>query len=145
MTSPSKAEVLAAIETLNSSYTYERHRWIGAYGTLREVEREFGAQLKPFGWITNVFAFAALASFIVLLLWGATRIGAAPILSNALFESAAIIGLLFIPALLLELGAWTRDRLAARRHPMLLLKTEIQAGLHKYRKLAGDPSPEPYA
>lgn len=145
MTLATKADVLAAVETLKTSYSYERDPWLGAYVALREVEREFDAQLKPYDWMGNVYLLAVLGSGIALLAWGATRIAADPIIPNVWLDSALGATLIYIPAGIIWLGGRLRLRLASRRHPMLLLKSEIENSLDRFRKLAGDPSPEEYA
>jgi hypothetical protein len=41
-------EVLAAVETLETSYSYEPARWMEAYRELRSLETEFEQQLRPY-------------------------------------------------------------------------------------------------
>lgn len=145
MTLPTKASVLAAIDTLTTSYSYERNQWMDAYMALREVEREFPAQLKPFNWIANAFAFAGIACVIALLVLGFTRIGAEPIFSNTWLDGLVPVLIIYVPASLMWLGGWLRLRLAARRHPMLLLKPQIESSLDRYRELAVPSTPEKHA
>lgn len=144
MTPMTRDQVLAAIDTLETSYSYERPRWLGAYVALREIERAFHDQMKPYFWIAHLFAYLGLASWLAIIIWGFTHIGAEPLFSGTWFDSLLTPVGLVAPAALIWFGGWLCLRLAARRHPSLLLKARVEDALDRFRNLAGDPAPERY-
>ena len=139
MIPPAKADILAAIDVLTTSYSYERERWRSAYVTLREVEREFGAQLKPYDWIAHVFLGLGMATWIAMMVFWLGNQNTTWIMWAVLVVGPSI------PAGLLSFGGWLRLRSAARRHPILLLKPQITVSLNRYRELAVPSTPEKHA
>lgn len=134
-----QSDVLAAVETLETSYSYERDRWIGAYVALREVEREFNEQLKPYSWVLNLFATIGLASGLGMIVWLFTRIGAEAVREPIWLQVVITVVLTSVPTSLISFGGWLRLHLASRRHPLLLLKTRVQSAMGRYRSLVTPP------
>ena len=136
-------QVRAAVETLETSYSYEPARWMDAYRDLRALEREFEQQLKPHSWIAKLFGIFGLVWFVVMIVLSFGHIGGDPMLSgNVWLNSLFSTTLWFAPVMLIGFGRWLTLQVAARHHPLLLHKSRIEEATHRFRALAGEPVPE---
>jgi hypothetical protein len=145
MSNMSVAQVEAAIETLETSYSYEPSRWMGTYQALRAVEEDFKQQLKPYQWIGGLLGWLSLAWYVVIV-WMLSRPAGSPEFTESVWLNTLVyVTVMFLPAWLIVLGRWLTIRLAARRHPLLLFKSRIERAMRGFLALAGDSNSEEYA
>lgn len=107
--------VRATIESLDACSVLDpRERWIGAYRSLRAVNAEVPQHLKPYSWVKWLSAFVALAALVGL--WDFRNVTP----GSALHTVSLATAIFAIPV-----GVWLQRRLAARRHPLILLASRI--------------------
>jgi hypothetical protein len=130
MTSLSLREIEAAIDTLQSSFSYDPpERWRSAYDALREVRSELRTARKPYAWL--------------YLLGFALTIGAALTALGAFFaispHNAAWLAIAALVLPIPEATSWLVTTLARRKHPALRYQANIESVCRPLDDLANDP------
>lgn len=144
MTSPSATQVQAALETLDTSYTYDPpNRWMESYRTLRRLHNEMDEWLRPYAWIVRVCFALALACFAFLAIRAfSDPIGAMLPTDNVLLNSILNATAWSVPIVLMTFGPWLSLKIAARRFPLLNFKARIEEATMRFHGLAGEPDLE---
>ncbi len=127
----SPQEVQSAIETIETSYSYEPERWMPSYAALRALQHELHTQLKPYEWISSTFlvlGIAALIGVLILLFSNDLLLSG----GNVLLGSIVYATLLSAPAAIMSFRSWLRLRVAARRYPLLVFKSRIEAATQRH-------------
>lgn len=140
MSGERREHILAAIDTLETSYSYEANRWMNPYRELRTLEGQFYQQLKRYSWIFYLFGASGLVCYVATIFWSFSAIGGNPaFIENALLNSLVSSTLWVAPATLIGFGSWLMLQVAAHRHPLLLLKSRVERATRRFRALAGEP------
>jgi hypothetical protein len=136
--------VNAAVETLDTSFLYDPpSRWMDSYRSLRVVDEKLKRQIKPYLWVYWFCLALAFALFAFLVAWSFSELVADPVIVDSMLHNPIFAATAWsAPAWLGPLGYWLSLRLAARRHPLVLLKSRIVAATRRFHALAGEPDPD---
>lgn len=142
MSSLTKTQIEAALETLNTSYTYDPpSRWMASYSELRGLHHEMDEWLRPYSWIVWACFALGLAGLAFQFMRSSTIEAALPT-DNFLINAIIYTTAWSIPVALMTGGYWLALTVAARRHPLLKFKTRVEAATRRFHDLAGKPSLE---
>ncbi len=137
VTTMSAHDVRAAIETIETSYSYESDRWMPSYQALCTLEHEMRAQLKPYAWISALFLLLGVVTFLALIGLLSSNfyrlVGDLVFVDYSLFNVALYLGFTIAPGAIIWLGPWLTLRVAARQHPLLVFKPRVEAAISRYQ------------
>jgi hypothetical protein len=131
-------QVNSAIERLGASFSYDPpNRWMDAYRELRELARDMEAQLRPYRWIAwscSALGFGWLIFTLILFMGRPLLIFS--ITSNVLVDAFLFITAMSLSGPIIAGGHSLVIHLAARRYPLLRLKSKIEAAIRHGDRLA---------
>jgi hypothetical protein len=144
MNTMSAIQVQVALETLDTSYTYDPpNRWMASYRALRQLHNEMDEWLRLYAWIMLVCFALGLACFVLLAFRAfSSPIGAMLPTNSVLLDSIFNAGAWSLPIGLMIFGPWLSLKIAARRFPLLSFKARIEEATKRFHGLAGEPDLE---
>lgn len=130
---PSRADVVAAIDTLMSSFRYDpKERWLGAYTMLARLRDDLRRAMRPYG------VARLLVGVTVLPIWA---LGYWHLISQPTFPLWWFWALLVFAGLPSAIAGVVLNARARRRHPLLHLQREIEEACKYFDEVAQIVSP----
>lgn len=137
MSDPTEREVRDAIETIQSSYSYDPpSRWLEAHTLLRSLRLRLQDQFRPYARIARVGWWVGVGT-LVGLGWAllVDRYNLLTRLSDA-FGSTVAFGLFMLaiaaPSLIIDASSGLARWLATRRYPLMKLKDAVDASAVRF-------------